>query len=104
MYNFILSLKHSKPEEEFFTFWRSNSKGYTFYLNASGYYSSDPENKELEKQYPNDDNMFIGQDLLYILEKKDVLEYGAPVTGVLNNERNREILKIYYEKRTLKRR
>jgi len=94
----IISLKRTKPEEAFFTFWRPNNGGYTMFLDAAGQYEN-----LIEDYHNTETNIVIDQETLNILEKGNCNEFGAEVTGVLNNKKNLETLSLFYDKRTLKR-
>lgn len=57
---YIMSLKHTKPEDNMVLWWRPECKGYTYYIDEAGIY---PEAEIKEKpEYYND-----GKDTVAVL-------------------------------------
>lgn len=57
MKKILVSLKHTKPTDEFLTLWRPNDAGYTFSLTAAGKYEIidlQPGYHDSENTYPID--------------------------------------------------
>lgn len=93
----ILSLKHTKKEDDSITLWRSNNQGYTYYLEASGQY------EQIINDYHNSEgNLPINQTTLNKLDKTQTLnDFGEPVTFIHNSKKNHSILNINFVKRNL---
>ncbi|MDH1883943.1 hypothetical protein [Empedobacter sp. GD03797] len=93
----ILSLKHTKKEDESITLWRSNNQGYCSYLESAGQYEN-----FIEDYHNSEGNIPINQTILNKLDKIQSLnDYGEPVTFIHNSKKNHSILKVEFVKRKL---
>lgn len=94
----LLSLKHSRKEEEVFTFWRPNNSGYTIFLESSGQYEI------IEDGYHDSEStMPIDQETMNTLDKMKRSEHGSEYTVIPINKRNLKILNVEFKKNNLQR-
>lgn len=90
----ILSLKHTKTEDDSITIWRNNNQGYCSYLESAGQYEN-----FIEDYHNSEGNLPINQTILNKLDKIQSLnDYGEPVTFIHNSKKNHSILKVEFVK------
>ncbi len=94
----LLSLKHSRKEDDTFLFWRPNNAGYCYGLESAGQYNV------IEPDYHDSENTLpIDQKTMDKLDKIKRTEYGTEQTVIPINNKNLRILKLKFIKRDLRR-
>lgn len=85
---YIISLKHTREDEQYLTLWRPDNGGYCYFREYAGVYDG------YEKGYHDSDNNI--PVLEKVLDEMFVeVEYrGEKVNAVLNTPENRKILGI----------
>jgi hypothetical protein len=103
---YLLSVYHTKAEDQHFFFWRPENAGYTRNLTEAGIYTSLPSKKSDTFYQPNGYHNTLrtlpvdkNSDLFFKLQK----EQDGKVTRILNNEYNCHLLGITSDGRNLKR-
>lgn len=85
---FLLSLRRTHKNDEWFSFWRPLSSGYAWFQHLTGLYSQETAEKN------NDENaIMVCSDL--ISDKWQEIEYGGKKVKILpNNDEIRKLLGI----------
>ncbi|MDV7696274.1 hypothetical protein N6B72_05000 [Chryseobacterium soli] len=100
----LLSVYHTKANDEYFYFWRKNNAGYTRNLLSAGIYSDRPITGE-NQYYSSDHNTLITVPVEIDSETFSKLqkEQDGSEVKILNNAYNRSLLNLTNNGVTLKR-